>query len=86
MAPYELFHMTGQMRDYYFYLRERKMKSNKTGLERVEQLANTYKNLIWLNPEPKNYWGNTTINRISQIVPMFELTIDGIENGLKKLV
>jgi len=49
-----------------------------------------YKKSIWLNPIREEDWeimyGSHTLMKIQEIFPMFELTIDGLEKGIKKLM
>ena len=60
-----------------------------SGLSSLESLMAQYPYLIWLNPRPlpkqKNFWTQTHLF-LSQIVPMFELTVEGLENGMKRLM
>ena len=46
----------------------------------------TFRACIWLNPMPEGQWNRTTINLVRQIFPMYELTLDGLERGIKQLV
>lgn len=59
------------------------------GIEWLYQIQKKYDHTIWLNPIKKINWpytrGSFTINRISEIFPMFELTLDGFDSGIKKL-
>jgi len=42
---------------------------------------------VWLNPVSASMWNYTrTISRIRQIFPMFELTIDGLEQAVTHLM
>jgi len=60
------------------------------GKDWLMRFKNQYPKQIWLNPIPKHDWedayGNFTIQKIGEIFPMFELTIEGIEMGIKKLL
>ena len=38
-----------------------------------------------MNPLSKRTWGHPTINLVSQIFPMFELTLEGLEEAVKRL-
>ena len=40
---------------------------------------------MWLNPEPGPAWSGTTIEAISEVVPMFPLTVDGLTEGMALL-
>lgn len=79
MAPYELMSTDGSI-----YAFER---SGKPSIERLKYLATMFPHTIWLNPIPARSWPYTqTINVIQQIVPMFELSLEGLEQGVKLLM
>ncbi len=46
------------------------------------KLSTINKNVVWLNPMPKERWRNTSAERISRFVPMFNVEI----NNFKKIV
>jgi uncharacterized protein with von Willebrand factor type A (vWA) domain len=78
MHPAELLEAAGSM---YFYTR------NPTpGLEWMRRIAEHFRSTAWLNPEPEQYWGQTTIHILSRLFPMFPLTIDGLQRAVRKLV
>lgn len=85
MAPYELFQMTGSMRDFYWSFRENPKASNFTGLDRVKQLNSMFLKSVWLNPEPTSLWSSPTISAIKSIFPMRELTIEGISRAVRDI-
>ncbi len=79
MAPYELMAQDGSI-----YASERSGRSSK---ERLNFLVKTFPHCIWLNPVPKHMWHYTrTIQEISNIFPMFELSLDGLEKGISHLM
>jgi len=79
MAPYELMIADGSI-----HLEER---SGKPSLAQLRFLAETFPRSVWLNPVPKETWNYTrTIGMISQIFPMFELSIDGLESAVSRLM
>lgn len=79
MAPYEL-----MARDGSLYINER---SGRPGIESLMFLAETFKHSVWLNPASARIWNYTsTIKTISNIFPMFELSIDGLEKAVKQLM
>jgi hypothetical protein len=86
MAPYELFQMTGSMREFYFSFVKDNKKSTLTGMDRVELLKKMYEKVVWLNPEPRRMWQAPTINAVSKVIPMFELSVDGITKAIKHLI
>ena len=60
-----------------------------SGLEWLERLRRHFPYLIWLNPEPMpsrpDYWSQTHW-QLGQIFPMYQLTADGLEAGLHRLM
>jgi uncharacterized protein len=79
MAPYELMATDGSI-----YMQER---SGKASIEQLKFLADTFPHHVWLNPVPTRMWGYThTINTISQIFPMFPLSLDGLDQAISKLM
>jgi hypothetical protein len=79
MAPYEL-----MARDGSIYIHER---SGKPSIERLKFLADTFEHNVWLNPVPGRMWSYTrSIVQIGQIFPMFELSIDGLEEAVTQLM
>lgn len=64
--------------------------NEESGIEWLKKFKRRYKKQIWLNPIPKEDWdyvyGNYTIEMIKEVFDMFELTLDGLEAGIKKLL
>lgn len=60
-----------------------------SGYEWFYRFKDRYPHIIWLNPEEPpvagGYWGQS-YGRIADIFPMFRLTVDGLEQGMKKLL
>jgi uncharacterized protein with von Willebrand factor type A (vWA) domain len=62
-------------------------RSGKPSLERLQLIAETFPKSVWLNPVPKHMWPYThTIVTIGKIFPMFELTIDGLEQAVAHMM
>jgi uncharacterized protein len=79
MAPYEL-----MARDGSLYVHER---SGMASIDRLNFLSDTFSHNVWLNPVSDRMWPYTrTINAISQIFPMYELSIDGLEQAVTQLM
>lgn len=75
MAPYELMATDGSI-----HVEERSMKPS---YQRLQFIAETFPYSVWLNPVMANEWPYTrSVNAIRDIFPMFELTIDGLENAV----
>jgi len=83
MAPSELT-MVGGALDWT-------IMNNEPGLVWLERLARHFRHAVWLNPIPAQWWdarlyyGGYTITLIRKLFPMFELTVDGLEQAVKKL-
>ncbi len=79
MAPYELMAHDGSI-----HISER---SGRPSIQQLKFLAETFSHSVWLNPVPASMWGYThTIMTISAIFPMFELSLDGLEKAVTKLM
>lgn len=79
MAPYELMATDGSI-----HVEER---SGRPSIERLKFIAETFKHSVWLNPVPARDWNYTaTIRYIREIFPMFELTLDGLEAAVTRLM
>lgn len=79
MAPYELMATDGSI-----HLEER---SGKRSIDCLKFIADTFRHSVWLNPIPGNMWGYTqTISAIAGVFPMFELSIDGLEKAVARLM
>ena len=57
------------------------------GIYYIKEIANHFKNnVVWLNPEIiKPEWVPWTRKIISSVIPMFHLTIEGIEEAMDYL-
>jgi uncharacterized protein with von Willebrand factor type A (vWA) domain len=79
MAPYELMATDGSI-----HIEER---SGRPSIERLRFLSETFPYCVWLNPVPGRMWGYTrTIMAIQDIFPMFELTLDGLDRAIARLM
>ncbi len=82
MAPFELFRRGGNNVIGLF--------NEEPGIDWLNKFKKRYKKQIWLNPIEAKYWenlyGRETLHEIKDIFPMFELTLDGLERGIKKLL
>ncbi|MFU8770319.1 MAG: vWA domain-containing protein [Desulfotignum sp.] len=79
MAPYELMAHDGSI-----HISER---SGRPSIQQLRFLAETFSHCVWLNPIPESMWGYThTIMTINSIFPMYELSLDGLEKAVTKLV
>ena len=79
MAPYELMATDGSI-----HIEER---TSKPSYERLRFIAETFPHSVWMNPKMADEWPYTrTIQAIHDIFPMFELTIDGLEQAVTFLM
>jgi len=79
MAPYEL-----MARDGSLYVYER---SGEPSIKRLDFLSKTFSHCVWLNPVSEHMWPYTkTINVIREMFPMFELSLDGLEDAISHLM
>jgi hypothetical protein len=77
MAYSELFDVNGCI-DYFSY-------NDTPGLEWLLKIKNHFSHSVWLNPTHRNFWGHYTVDTISKVFPMFELTVDGLKDAIKAL-
>ena len=63
--------------------------NEEPGIIWLQRLAAQFKFSVWLNPVPGKYWqafyGSESISLIRRVFPMFELTVDGLEQAVKGL-
>ena len=82
MAPSELYRKGGNAIIGLF--------NRETGMEWFMKFKKRFKKQIWLNPIPEKSWdytyGSATIQDIKEVFPMFELSLSGLEAGIKKLL
>jgi uncharacterized protein len=79
MAPSELTWVNGAI-DYWYH-------NDVPGLAWLQKVRDTFKDSIWLNPLPSRSWNYIQTTRmIQEIFPMFELTLEGLDDGVKHLV
>ena len=82
MAPSELTWIGGS--SYY------NRYNAETGLTWLNRLHARFERMVWFNPIPEAMWeydyGHQTIEMIRSTVDMYQLTVEGLARGLKKLV
>lgn len=81
MAPYELFDPQG----IGWGFGRRGEGPRMSGLEWIKLLKSRFPAAIWLNPDPKRWWDHPTVRAIGAVVPMFPLTVAGLEDGVRRL-
>jgi len=78
MAMQELTQKYGAI---YYYER-----NEVPGLLRLKQIAEHFTHSVWINPVEPYYWNHPTVLVVEKFFPMFELTLDGLGQAVKKLV
>ncbi len=78
MAMQELTERFGAI---YYYER-----NEVPGLLRLKQIAEHFTHSVWINPVEPYYWNHPTVLVVEKFFPMFELTLDGLGQAVKKLV
>ncbi len=82
MAPTELL-VPGGAIDYQYM-------NEEPGAEWLERLEEHFSHAAWLNPHPKRWWdtihGSYTLNIVRKIFPMFELSVDGLDQAVRHLM
>ena len=78
MHPAELLDPGGAI--YYYH------HNRSAGVEWLRRISEHYRRAVWLNPEPRRFWPRTTAEVIAGVFPMWELTLDGLEEAGRYLV
>jgi len=82
MNPAELMNRGGSCRGSAF--------NEEPGIVWLERFRRKFTHCVWLNPMGKAYWynndGSFTVKKIGEIFPMYELTLNGLEQSIKKLL
>ena len=60
------------------------------GAEWLQRLEDHFRHAAWLNPHPKRWWdtihGAYTLGIVRKIFPMFELSVDGLDQAVRHLM
>lgn len=78
MAPWELMERYGAI-NYY-------ERNEIPGIVWLKRIAEHFTHCVWLNPNDLRLWVHPTIQMIGKLIPMFPLTLDGLDQAVKKLV
>jgi uncharacterized protein with von Willebrand factor type A (vWA) domain len=78
MAPEELLEAGGAI--YYYH------NNDIPGIEWLRRVRAHFRACIWLNPMPERHWDRPSIALIRTVFPMYELTLEGLDRGVKHLV
>lgn len=74
MAPFELFSAWGWS--------EAGAPSGHQWLQRIKARC---PGAVWLNPDPPRWWNHPTVSAIGKLFPMYELTVSGLQEAVRKL-
>lgn len=82
MSSYELTARGGNINWYAW--------NNEPGIDWLKKFNRFYHKVIWLNPIKESRWthawGARTIQMVRDIFPMYELTLNGLDKGIHKLL
>ena len=79
MAPSELLSPNGAI-DYWY-------RNDRPGIEWLIDIRKRFRKVIWLNPEPRQWWPSVPSTRmIQRVFPMYELTLEGMRSGARALI
>lgn len=82
MSSYELTARGGNINWYAW--------NNEPGIDWLRKFKRFYHKVIWLNPIKESRWthawGARTISMVKEVFPMYELTLDGLDKGIHKLL
>lgn len=78
MAPEELAEPGGAI--YYYH------NNDTPGITWLRRIQEHFRACVWLNPLPERHWGRSSIALVRKVFPMFELTLHGLDRGIKQLV
>ncbi len=63
--------------------------NDEAGSVWIKRLVETWPNLIWLNPQPEEWWEYSHSTRLIQDLigaqRMFPLTLEGVDDAIKEL-
>ncbi len=77
MAPYELMRQGGAI--------SATDRNALPGIAWLMQLQQHFRDAVWMNPEPRNYWEGTTIDAVRQVFEMYPMTLEGLTQGMAHL-
>ncbi len=77
MAPSELMSRWGSI--------DWSHKNDMAGIDWLKRLGAHFDRSVWLNPMRLALWSHPTVDRIGDLFPMFELTVEGVEGAMGHL-
>ncbi len=73
--------LTDRFGAIYYYDR-----NDVPGIIWLKQITDHFSHCVWLNPEELRYWNHPTVAMIGRLVPIFPLTLEGLEEAVKRLM
>jgi len=67
------------------YYSTRPGEGSMPGIRWMQLIADHFRKSVWLNPDPSQYWKGGTAEALSQLFPMFQLTLDGLGEAIAQL-
>jgi uncharacterized protein with von Willebrand factor type A (vWA) domain len=56
------------------------------GIIWLKRISDHFSHTAWLNPTTERFWNHQTVIMINKLFPMFEFTLDGMREAVKKLI
>jgi uncharacterized protein with von Willebrand factor type A (vWA) domain len=78
MSMWELVQRYGAI--YYYE------QNDTPGIEWLRRISDHFNSRVWLNPTTPRFWEHPTVLAISKLFPMYEFTLDGMGEAVRKLV
>jgi hypothetical protein len=79
MAPSELTWANGAV-DYWYY-------NDEPGTVWLQRIRDTFPDIVWLNPLSQRRWNSIkSVRMVRDIFPMFELTLEGLDESIRFLI
>ncbi|HWM85626.1 MAG TPA: VWA domain-containing protein [Kofleriaceae bacterium] len=78
MHPAELLSAGGAL----YYHRD----NRSPGIASLHRMADWFRRVAWLNPEPERFWPRSTAEVIASVFPMWTLTLDGLDRAVRYLI
>jgi uncharacterized protein with von Willebrand factor type A (vWA) domain len=78
MSPYEIVYPGGSVEHW----------NKEAGAIWIERFLSVYPKVVWINPIPKKWWGNSqSVCIIRQLMSerMYPLNIEGLDEAIKEL-
>jgi uncharacterized protein with von Willebrand factor type A (vWA) domain len=61
-------------------------QNDTPGIEWLRRISDHFNSRVWLNPTTPRFWEHPTVMAITKLFPMYEFTLDGMGEAVRKLV